>query len=77
MALDNDVVIFVAGKNSSNSQVLFEISRKQNEKSYFISSVVELKSEWFDHAKTVGISGGASTPRWQLNEVEQIINMLV
>ncbi len=74
LARENDVVIFVAGKNSSNSQVLFEISRKQNPKSYFVSSTDELKSEWFDNVKTVGITGGASTPRWQLNEVKQIIN---
>jgi len=73
LARMNDVVIFVAGKNSSNSQVLFEISRKQNAKSYFISSADELKSEWFENAETVGITGGASTPRWQLNEVKKII----
>ena len=74
LARENDVVIFVAGKNSSNSQVLFEISRKQNPRSYFISSADELKFEWFEDAKTVGITGGASTPHWQLNEVKQIIN---
>jgi (E)-4-hydroxy-3-methyl-but-2-enyl pyrophosphate reductase len=74
LARENDVVIFVAGENSSNSQVLFEISRKQNPKSYFISSADELKFEWFESARTVGITGGASTPYWQLNEVKTIIH---
>lgn len=70
LARENDVVIFVAGKNSSNSQVLFGISRQHNPNSFFVSSANELQTEWFETAKTVGITGGASTPRWQLNEVK-------
>ena len=73
LAQENEVVIFVAGKNSSNSQVLFAIARQQNPRSYFISSSDELKKAWFEAVQTVGITGGASTPRWQLMEIKQKI----
>ena len=73
LARKNDVIIFVAGKNSSNSQVLFEKSKQHNLNSFFISSPDELKSQWFKNIKTIGITGGASTPRWQLDEVKMKI----
>ncbi len=71
LARENDAVIFVAGKNSSNSQVLYKMCRQQNPNSFFISSTNELKHQWFKNVETVGITGGASTPRWQLNEVKE------
>ena len=71
LARENDVVIFVAGKNSSNSQVLFAMCQRQNPNSFFISATNELKHQWFKNVETVGITGGASTPRWQLNEVKE------
>jgi len=73
LAQQCDVVIFVAGKNSSNSRVLFSIAQKQNPRSYFISSPDELKKAWFENVQTVGITGGASTPHWQLVEIKQKI----
>jgi 4-hydroxy-3-methylbut-2-enyl diphosphate reductase len=37
-----------------------------NKKCYFISDVIEIRSEWFVGVQTVGICGATSTPRWQL-----------
>ena len=75
-SLQNDVVIFVSGKKSSNGKVLFEVCRRKNERTYFISDTAELKAEWFDNAQTAGICGATSTPRWFLDEVAEAVGKL-
>lgn len=72
-ARSNEVIILIAGKNSSNSLVLFNICKTQNSRSYFISDVAELQSAWFEGVQSVGITGGASTPHWQLLQVRDSI----
>lgn len=69
----NDVMIFVAGRHSSNGKVLFEIAREENPRTYFIEKVDELKAEWFDGAETVGISGATSTPQWLMEQIRERI----
>ncbi|OQX87120.1 4-hydroxy-3-methylbut-2-enyl diphosphate reductase [candidate division KSB1 bacterium 4484_87] len=72
-AESNDVVVFVADPHSSNSQVLFKLCKEKNPRSYFVTTTDELKKDWFKGAKTVGLTGGASTPVWQLEEFKQQI----
>ncbi len=69
----NDVMIFVAGKMSSNGKVLYEIARSENPRTYFIESEIELKQEWFNGAETTGISGATSTPQWLMERVKKEI----
>lgn len=73
-AKQNDIIIFIAGRESSNSKVLFELCQKHNQHCYFVSSINELQKEWFKKKATVGITGGASTPYWQLEEFKQQIH---
>ncbi len=68
-----DVIIFIAGKKSSNGKVLYEVCKQSNPNSYFISSVEEIELEWFKEAKTVGICGATSTPMWQMEEAKKWI----
>ena len=70
---ENDVVIFVSGKKSSNGQMLFQSCKEENKDSYFISDVNEIKKEWFSDAKTIGICGATSTPRWLMENVQESI----
>lgn len=73
-ASQNDLIIFVAGKQSSNGRILYEICRDENPSSIFISESKELKPEWFvDSIKSVGICGATSTPVWLLEEVAEKI----
>ncbi|HWP81256.1 MAG TPA: 4-hydroxy-3-methylbut-2-enyl diphosphate reductase [Bacteroidota bacterium] len=69
----NDVVIFVAGRHSSNGKVLFEITRQENPRTYFVEDVPELDAQWFEKAETVGITGATSTPQWLMEKVKQAI----
>jgi 4-hydroxy-3-methylbut-2-enyl diphosphate reductase len=72
-ARTNDVIIFVAGKRSSNGKVLYEFVRSENTRSHFIEDVPELQDEWFDGAHTVGITGATSTPQWLMEKVKTTI----
>jgi 4-hydroxy-3-methylbut-2-en-1-yl diphosphate reductase len=65
-----DKIVFVSGKKSSNGKVLFEVCRKHNPNTYFISSVAELKPELFSPGDTIGIAGATSTPMWLMENVK-------
>ncbi|MFA8449944.1 MAG: 4-hydroxy-3-methylbut-2-enyl diphosphate reductase [Bacteroidales bacterium] len=70
-----DVLIFVAGKNSSNGKALFNVCKTENPKSYLISIPDELNFDWFKDINTVGISGATSTPKWLMEEVIEAIRL--
>jgi len=72
----HDVIIFVSGRKSSNGRMLFEVCRKENLRSHFISAPEELRNEWFRDASSVGICGATSTPRWLIQEVAEIVKGL-
>ncbi|MCX6271395.1 MAG: 4-hydroxy-3-methylbut-2-enyl diphosphate reductase [Bacteroidetes bacterium] len=71
-----DVVIFVAGKESSNGKVLFNICQKANKNSHFISSPRDIRSDWFKPGQAVGISGATSTPLWLMEAVKTGLEQL-
>ncbi len=71
-----DVIIFAGGRQSSNSQVLFDVCKKQNERSYFVSTPEELNPEWFSGIETVGICGATSTPQWLMEKLAERIRQL-
>ncbi|MCX7908954.1 MAG: 4-hydroxy-3-methylbut-2-enyl diphosphate reductase [Ignavibacteria bacterium] len=75
-AMENDVVIFVAGRNSSNGKSLFKICSETNPKSYFIEEIEEINPEWFNNVQKVGITGATSTPRWYMEEVKLAIEKI-
>ncbi|MDZ7372528.1 MAG: 4-hydroxy-3-methylbut-2-enyl diphosphate reductase [candidate division KSB1 bacterium] len=74
-AARNDVVLFVGGRNSSNTAQLYRVCQAVNPRSYWIESAEEVEPEWLEGARRIGISGGASTPRWQLEEVARYIQI--
>lgn len=73
----NDVVIFVAGRKSSNGKVLYEIAKSENSKTYFIEDEKEMQAEWLNGADTVGVSGATSTPQWLMERVKTSIEEMV
>lgn len=66
-----DVVLFVGGQRSSNAQVLFDVCKQHNPRSYFVSSPDDLKAEWFSGAESLGISGATSTPQWLMERIAE------
>jgi 4-hydroxy-3-methylbut-2-en-1-yl diphosphate reductase len=70
-----EVIIFAGGRKSSNAQVLFEVCKKRNNRTYFISTPEELRPEWFSDAETVGICGATSTPQWLMESIAEKIKL--
>ena len=66
-----DVLLFVAGANSSNGHYLYEYCRQQQPRTYLIGSASEVNPDWLAGARSVGISGATSTPRWLMEEVKK------
>ncbi|SHJ41370.1 4-hydroxy-3-methylbut-2-enyl diphosphate reductase [Hathewaya proteolytica DSM 3090] len=65
-----DAMIVIGGKNSSNTNKLFEICKKNCEKTIHIENYLEIP-DWLksDNIKKIGITAGASTPSWAIEEV--------
>ncbi|MEW5873769.1 MAG: 4-hydroxy-3-methylbut-2-enyl diphosphate reductase [Candidatus Zixiibacteriota bacterium] len=66
---DCDVVLFVGGKNSSNTKVMYEVCLAVNPRSHWIENADDIDLAWMSDAETIGISGSASTPQWLLEKV--------
>lgn len=76
-AEENDIVIFVSGKKSSNGKVLFEHAKSINPNTFFVSDANEVSQLNLDLTKKIGICGATSTPRWQMEEVAAKLNAMV
>ncbi|MVN23224.1 4-hydroxy-3-methylbut-2-enyl diphosphate reductase [Mucilaginibacter arboris] len=68
-----DKILFVSGRKSSNGKVLYEVCRKYNPNTYFISSPHELEVSMFSPNDKIGICGATSTPMWLMKEVKQVL----
>lgn len=71
-----DILLLVGGKNSSNTRILYDVACTVNSHTYWIESKDEIKKSWFNNSSTVGITGSASTPVWQLHEIKKKISQL-
>ena len=77
LAKDVDVMIIIGGKQSSNTKQLLNVSLEYCKDSYCIEDSSELRISWFYDKKACGITAGASTPDWIIDDVEQKIKSMV
>ena len=75
-AAEFDAVVFVSGTKSSNGKVLFEVCRRINPRTHFISSPEELQTAWFAPGETIGVCGATSTPTWLMERVRDGLEAL-
>lgn len=64
-----DAMIVIGGRNSSNTQKLFEICKKECERTYYIQTLVDLDLNESGSIRSLGITAGASTPNNIIEEV--------
>ncbi len=69
LAREADVVIVVGGRNSANTRHLVEVCREEGAETYHIEKAEELDPAWLQGKERVGITAGASTPDWAVEEV--------
>ena len=71
-----DLVIVVGSPTSSNSNRLKDVAAKYGTQSYMVDSADELKAEWFENCKRIGVTAGASAPEVLVQEVLKKIKTL-
>lgn len=69
MTKDCDLVLVVGSVNSSNSNRLRELSEINGVTAYLIDNAGEIKEQWLQNAKNVGVTAGASAPEILVQEV--------
>ena len=69
IASEVDAMIVIGGRNSSNTQKLYEICRKECKNTYFIQTLGDFNPECVNSVRSVGITAGASTPNQIIEEV--------
>ena len=75
-AQTHDVILFVAGKSSSNGKVLSDLCRSVNPRTYLVNSAAQIEAGWFRSGQSVGVCGATSTPKWLLEEVAYAVRCL-
>ncbi|MDR1572982.1 MAG: bifunctional 4-hydroxy-3-methylbut-2-enyl diphosphate reductase/30S ribosomal protein S1 [Clostridiales Family XIII bacterium] len=75
IAAEADAMLVIGGRNSANTQKLFEIAKDACKNSHFIENINDLPLKELRKCNTIGIAAGASTPERMIKEV--IANMTV
>ncbi len=76
MANKVDVMFVVGGKNSANTTQLTKLCKSLSVPTHHIETSSEIRKEWIEKAKKIGITAGASTPKWIIKEVEKRIRYI-
>lgn len=69
LASQVDVMVVVGGRESANTRHLAELCQATGTPTYHVETAGELCHQWFYNARRVGVTGGASTPAWIIEEV--------
>lgn len=76
LASEADIMIVVGGKNSGNTRRLAQICHASCPKTHHIEDAAELDRSWFDGARLIGITAGASTPQAHIERVVSAIERM-
>lgn len=72
-ASSHDVILFVCGQKSSNGKILFHECKDINPRTYQVDNPEDIDMEWFKNAKSIGICGATSTPKWLMDKCKNVI----
>jgi len=75
MALEADVVIVVGGRSSNNTRELVKTCARYCARVHHVETDADLRPEWFDGAKIVGLTAGTSTPDQVIDRVEEQVRL--
>ncbi|MDQ1707861.1 MAG: 4-hydroxy-3-methylbut-2-en-yl diphosphate reductase, partial [Pyrinomonadaceae bacterium] len=64
-----DVFYVIGGRHSSNSVKLLAVCQEQCDQSYLIETPAEIDPAHLGNARRVGVTAGASTPNWLIDQV--------
>ena len=76
LAAESDVMIIIGSFTSANSKRLTELALGINPNTYQVTCADEIEPSWFNEAERVGVSAGASTPDYLIEEVHEKLQSL-
>lgn len=76
LACQVDCMLVVGGFNSANTRRLSEVCAELQPRTHHIETAAEINPEWFEGVERVGVTAGASTPKWIIDEVMNRIEEL-
>ena len=68
-----DLILVVGSKNSSNSNRLRELAENQGVTAYLIDGAEQIRSEWLEGKRAVGVTAGASAPELLVQQVVEAL----
>jgi len=71
-----ECMLVVGGFNSANTRRLAEVCAEIQPRTYHIETAAEIDRSWFEGVERVGVTAGASTPKWIIDEVMNRIEEL-
>jgi 4-hydroxy-3-methylbut-2-enyl diphosphate reductase len=71
-----DCMLVIGGFNSANTRRLLEVCTEFQPRTYHIETAAEINPAWFEGTERVGVTAGASTPKWIIDEVMNKIEEL-
>ena len=69
LACQVDSMLVVGGYNSANTRRLAEVCAELQPRTHHIETAAEIDPTWFEGVARVGVTAGASTPKWIIDEV--------
>jgi 4-hydroxy-3-methylbut-2-enyl diphosphate reductase len=76
LACQVDCMLVVGGFNSANTRRLAEVCAELQPRTHHIETATEIDPAWFAGVERVGVTAGASTPKWIIDEVVDRIEEL-
>jgi 4-hydroxy-3-methylbut-2-enyl diphosphate reductase len=76
IACEVDLMLVVGGFNSANTTRLAQICKDIQKRTYHVETADQIESRWFAGVETVGITAGASTPAWIIDEVVERVKRI-
>ena len=76
LAKQVDCMIVIGGYNSANTRRLAEVCKELQPRTHHIEMAQQLAPAWFEAVELVGVTAGASTPKWLIDEVMERIRQI-
>lgn len=77
IAVDVQTMVVIGGKNSANTTHLADICKEEGIPVYHIETADELKKDWFAGIQKTGVTAGASTPDWIIDQVVDRLRKII
>lgn len=74
LARQVDVALVIGGRKSANTRRLRQLCEEQGIPAYHIETPEEINPDWLEGKDTIGLTAGASTPDWIIEDVARSLN---